>query len=326
MLGYIFYISCSYFLIPKKKGYNKNSQETKKNIHLTLGKEKYQSSQMSIKQNLEQPPILCLTITYMHTGRDVRKAFANANNAAMYHTLKNQVISHLAISPNDANGLDTWLAAGNDLYFHETETNEHGSPKIRSLFQQVETKCPPEVFFVGYANADILFDSSLIKTLEKIKSLLVNVNASLNEILIVGRRSNHELFNNRLKSSEIKNVPSNLFQDDAQDYFITTRNFFDWNSIPDYVIGRRAYDNALVDWAYHHKTLLDATETILALHQTVADGNSAGHFPRPDKEYNVQLKGAAYDHAFINLASYKTMFSHTKDVIVFNKNTNMAVE
>ena len=51
----------------------------------------------------------------------------------------------------------------------------------------------------------------------------------------------------------------------------------DWSTLPPYVIGRRAYDNALVDWAFHNAVLVDATETIKAVHQTLADGNSAGH-------------------------------------------------
>ena len=70
---------------------------------------------------------------------------------------------------------------------------------------------------------------------------------------------------------------SELFQADAQDYLITFRNLIDWTDFPDFVIGTRAYDNALVDWAYHHCALLDASLTINALHQTALDGNYAGH-------------------------------------------------
>ena len=42
-----------------------------------------------------------------------------------------------------------------------------------------------------------------------------------------------------------------------------------------FVVGRRAYDNWLVDNAFHDEgmDLIDASNTILAVHLTAADGN-----------------------------------------------------
>ncbi|KAK3599737.1 hypothetical protein CHS0354_037210, partial [Potamilus streckersoni] len=59
-----------------------------------------------------------------------------------------------------------------------------------------------------------------------------------------------------------------LFAAYAEDYFITSTSY-PWKDIPDIVIGRRAYDNWLVLNArtMMHR-VLDATETILAVHQT----------------------------------------------------------
>ena len=46
-------------------------------------------------------------------------------------------------------------------------------------------------------------------------------------------------------------VSGKLFANDAEDYFIYSRGGEDWSHIPDFVVGRRAYDNWLVDHAYH---------------------------------------------------------------------------
>ena len=44
-----------------------------------------------------------------------------------------------------------------------------------------------------------------------------------------------------------------IFQADALDYFIYSRGTRNWNIIPKFVIGRKSYDNWLVDNAYHNE-------------------------------------------------------------------------
>ena len=81
----------------------------------------------------------------------------------------------------------------------------------------------------------------------------------------------------------------------AQDYFIYSRGAKDWEQMPAFVVGRRAYDNWLVDNSNHDEfvDVIDASNTILALHLTAADGNSAGHAERADKEHNVNVQNPA---------------------------------
>lgn len=229
-------------------------------------------------QNLSEP-ILCMVITFMNPKNDVWKAFANANTAKMYYDLKKYIVSYLAVSHQEVNGLDT----------------------IR-----------------GYANADIMFDENLIKTLQSIKNWTIQNKKSL---LIVGQRLNF-LLKGRLNIHDIKTLNAQIFQNDAQDFFITTRNFFDWSLIPDFVIGRPAYDNALVDWAYHKNSLMDVTETVKALHQTVSDGNWAGRNDHPDREYNLNLPGATWDHAKTTYAHYKTVFQNQQICVINTSNEN----
>lgn len=55
---------------------------------------------------------------------------------------------------------------------------------------------------------------------------------------------------------------------------MTLAGAFRWKKIPDFVIGRVAYDNWLVDYAYHDGLdRVDITKTAHAVHQTGVDGN-----------------------------------------------------
>lgn len=57
---------------------------------------------------------------------------------------------------------------------------------------------------------------------------------------------------------------SMLFQTDAEDYFIFTKDTIPWNDIEEIVIGRPGYDNYLVDYMYHHQneiSLIDTTNS-----------------------------------------------------------------
>ena len=79
-----------------------------------------------------------------------------------------------------------------------------------------------------------------------------------------------------------------------QDYFFIARNHFTWDKVSDVVIGRPAYDNFLVDTALRHNvSVVDATATLLALHQTGADGNKAGE-NNTDRSFNNLAIGKSY--------------------------------
>jgi hypothetical protein len=80
-----------------------------------------------------------------------------------------------------------------------------------------------------------------------------------------------------------------IYRSDAKDYFIYSRGAEDWAHVPDFVVGRRAYDDWLVDHAYHDAKvdLIDATSTVLALHLTAKDGNLAEHDKAVDNDWNI---------------------------------------
>jgi len=260
-------------------------------------------------------PDLCIVVSFRGTSGDDHylKTMAHKNSATVYSALGPRVRAFLALVSADENVSD-W-----EVLKSAPETNEHGTPLFSSLLNLVADACP-DAPLLAYANSDILFDSGLLPTIDA----LLDWNQP--EMLAVGRRSNHDL-KGPLSLDDVPKVPSELFIDIAQDYFIVTRGLLDrWSSsLPGYVIGRRAYDNALVDWAYHRSVLVDLTATVTALHQTTADGNYAGHSRlNRDAEYNVQLPGAEFDHGSTNHAAYETAL-HGSQVVVRRRSDNTVV-
>ena len=144
--------------------------------------------------------------------------------------------------------------------------------------------------FYGYFNGDILFDDGLLNTVSAVEEYL----NQLNKPLIIGRRTNLPLRGRDLwKKSDVTRAAKEgeLFLDSAEDYFILARNQFVWDQVVDVVIGRPAYDNYLVALALNNKlSVIDATETILTLHQTGEEGNSES-FHNKDYRYNYEAMG-----------------------------------
>ena len=169
-----------------------------------------------------------------------------------------------------------------------------GIPILRSMFihAQLLNRTTP---FYGYANSDILFDLNLVSTLEALKNDI----ARFKQLLVIGRRVNY----NFEYKQEIDNLTSisqyvrngQMFQTNALDYFITKHSGYPWRTIPNFVVGRVGYDNWLVATALQKNiSVVDATLTLSALHQTGLDGNFAGHTYKESGERNVNLRLAGY--------------------------------
>jgi len=125
-----------------------------------------------------------------------------------------------------------------------------------------------------------------------------------------------------------------LANSDAEDYFIFSRGAAPpWYRLPGFVVGRRAYDNWLVNHAFHDQGLdmIDASNTILAVHLTATDGNAAGHNKGADNDHNIILLNPAtgsrvgpheWDDGTTNHAHFFTVKkNHT---IVFVKRNRLA--
>jgi hypothetical protein len=191
--------------------------------------------------------------------------------------------------------------------------NPHGTPVLKGMYQGAE-RVSPGAEFLAYCNGDLLFGPDLLLTVHAIKAL-VDAGTLPPRILIVGVRINVDvrfpgdaLRSQATAEGDILGMAARgtPFQPNAEDYFIVRRGTYNWSTFPDFVIGRRGYDNALVDKAHHEgMAAVDASDTIRAVHQTGRDGNHAGHKVRADSEWNMAINPNP-DHGNTFQARYAT--------------------
>ncbi|KAL3884484.1 hypothetical protein ACJMK2_024622 [Sinanodonta woodiana] len=186
----------------------------------------------------------------------------------------------------------------------------HGIPILKHMYLDVMKKINSELY--AFANSDILFTDTLVETLLQV----MEYNSTFKgHTLIIGIRTNVNNITRDEGSSwkELESVSKKrgtLFKMYAEDYFITSGSY-PWKDIPDVVIGRRAYDNWLVLNARMMKhRVIDATETILAVHQTTKAGNFEG-LNQTDASYNLKLlmnfnKNVSYTAGYTDCAEFIT--------------------
>ena len=149
----------------------------------------------------------------------------------------------------------------------------------------------------------------------------------LGRTLVTGRRTNvlvnHSLLYQPDHVTTMARKRGKLFSAWAEDYFFVAFNDFPWHRVADVVIGRVGYDNYLVGLAIQQNvTVVDATSTLLAFHQTDSEGNMAGHSSK-DKLFNYRRIGKfKYQSGLTTAAQYVTSFSKDKDY----KTANVVVE
>jgi len=211
---------------------------------------------------------------------------------------------------------DTQIANEANLMRIKTETrvkqNPYGMPIFPAMLQHIESNFG--TYFVGFQNGDMIFNIELVYTLSAIK-MFIEKEFLKKKLLIIGRRTNMrlkprmivpdrrttksdlQLYNKRISHMEFE---GRLFFDNAEDYFIYTRDWVDWNSFPKYVIGRRGYDNAVVRRAVLDKTVqvISIEKSAPAIHQTADDGNSAHEHhvkTEEDKEWNMKIANKEFE-------------------------------
>jgi hypothetical protein len=177
--------------------------------------------------------------------------------------------------------------------------NKFDTPILRSMFLEAMIQYP-EAKTYTYFNGDLVFDHNWLDTVE---TSLIETSNSIKvfgkEFLLVGQRynipwaSHHTQLNPEdSKQFDMFLKMATLYRVDAIDYFTFTANAWDWNLIPDFVIGRPAYDN----WIIHHAwitlnprlTVIDGTNTVPVLHQSLDSVVEAWKLD-PDVLYNHEL-------------------------------------
>ena len=198
-----------------------------------------------------------------------------------------------------------------------------GIPVLKYMFQDVM-----EAFnttFYAYSNGDILYTDGLIDTLVALVNSHIDIQTP---VMLVGKRTNVDNVTESEGSSyenltAIAKSRGKLFTGYAEDYFITPR-VYPWKDIAEVVIGRRAYDNWLVYYARKQKqVVIDATSTLLAVHQTTVAGNFEGHGHK-NGEYNHNLlvkmyKRIKYGAGLVDCAERHTKYEKDWSIVIFSR-------
>ncbi|XP_052061777.1 uncharacterized protein LOC127701844 [Mytilus californianus] len=193
-----------------------------------------------------------------------------------------------------------------------------GVPILKYMYLEVMKRY--SAHFYGYVNGDILLTQNLIDSLQ----FIFNSNVNQSEpMLIVGQRTNVKEVTAE-QASTFENITKVsktgiLFTPWGADYFITNA-VYPWKECPEVVIGRRAYDNWLIlNARKRNHTTIDATETLLALHQTTKAGNVEGHTHSNgnfnDKLLRTLYKRINYAAGLTSCTTYTTTrYETTKEI------------
>ena len=166
-----------------------------------------------------------------------------------------------------------------------------GIPRLLDMYRWVAEHSSAPMY--GYMNGDILFGPGLLDAVELLLEAVAEGRVG-HRAIIMGQRYNVRMpF--PLPPDHADNVPPDmplaelgatvdrlkqrgrLFQTDAEDYFFITRDAWNLDHIPDFVPGRRMYDNWLIDHAYRDMLVrLDITHCVWAVHLSGTDGDKAG--------------------------------------------------
>ena len=215
---------------------------------------------------MDNKAILTLFATFKQSRR---KSYIHRNTIRNWGLLSPDVLPVLFVK----------LKAPSDIVDNAHKRKWHIFPVPRRSESGIPVLSDYSLFdtFYAYANNDILFDRNLTDTLYE----LIRLKKNLTNLLVVGRRRNWKI-NSQQSVSKLDEIghyakSAKLFNIDAQDDFISIRNGYTWSTIPDFVVGRKSYDNWLAATAVAKEIpLVDATATITALHQTDAKGDHEG--------------------------------------------------
>ncbi|XP_071171970.1 uncharacterized protein [Mytilus edulis] len=171
-----------------------------------------------------------------------------------------------------------------------------GFPVIKSFFSAVSRHFRSK--YVGYANADILFNDDLVQTLNLMEKYRPFVEKQ-NEIFISGSRYDVENittkdFSSTEKIKQIQLDHSKRHSPMGQDYFITD-SYYTWDMLPPIVVGKQRIDNwILINAIEFNHTAIDSSDAITAIHQTVDLGSWTA------EKWNTNLSDPKYNEHLLN--------------------------
>lgn len=185
------------------------------------------------------------------------------------------------------------------------ERNLQGTPLVSSLFEIAQRVGTGSLF--AYVNADIILLNDFMETIQQIP---------FERFMLTGQRWNLD-FNEEIApelgwAEQLRQRAITLGRlegPQAMDYFVFSSNTY--TNIPPFAIGRPCWDNWMLYKALNlHISLIDATESIVAVHQN----HDYNHHPEGKKgvylgeeaQHNLQLLGGKhYTYFMLDLADWQ---------------------
>eukprot|EP01064_Diplonema_japonicum_P023595 TRINITY_DN3400_c6_g1_i1.p1 TRINITY_DN3400_c6_g1~~TRINITY_DN3400_c6_g1_i1.p1 ORF type:complete len:579 (+),score=134.44 TRINITY_DN3400_c6_g1_i1:250-1737(+) len=176
-----------------------------------------------------------------------------------------------------------------------------------------------------YCNGDILFTSTVMHTVAVVHTWMKREGR---QYMMVGRRFNKVLGDEQLPGEGweeyIEAMKGQQWQEDAIDYFIFSKNLYNWQTIPPMVIGGTAFDNWILQKALDDPkvTVVDGTLTITAVHQSTSTETLYSSHKNPQSEYNHKLgeQAGGWARGKVTLAPLITAYLNGK-VVLYERGT-----
>eukprot|EP00754_Rhynchopus_humris_P046175 Rhum_TRINITY_DN5682_c0_g1::Rhum_TRINITY_DN5682_c0_g1_i1::g.18040::m.18040 len=180
----------------------------------------------------------------------------------------------------------------------QTEFNQ---PTYRSLFKTAFRHAAPAPSLVMYSNSDILYTPSLSESLDAVLRFREAHHPGA-PLLVIGQRTNvnvpegYEIDGEGAWTDDVEELErrGELFQPDAEDYFLVSQETYDWDAMPDFVVGGAAFDNWFVSQVIKSRKVLvvDVTRTATVVHQNHDMHRKCGSkcsLTTPKSAYNTML-------------------------------------
>ena len=299
-----------------------NSNTSNVNLRLRFSEAKLRHAEFAYcaSQHMAKGKPLVALFTTMHPSKDPLKMLAQQNTLQAYANLAPLV--HGIVFTKSV----YWKEQAKKLNITAIEPdknimlNRHGTPFLFEMFDRAFQET--ESFFAAYANGDILFSEDFVTTLCSVKAA-INHGIIRDRVLLVGKRLNHQMSAEDRITSDIHQHAENilnwaktaeLFFPNAQDYFVISKTTFRKASVPQWVIGRPAYDNCLVSMGVEDPDIdtVDGTLSIHAVHQTEAGGNFAGHTKKADSNWNLARCPGGWKYGSTDFCGFYSLFHNGK--------------
>eukprot|EP01062_Namystynia_karyoxenos_P074468 TRINITY_DN71366_c0_g1_i1.p1 TRINITY_DN71366_c0_g1~~TRINITY_DN71366_c0_g1_i1.p1 ORF type:complete len:602 (+),score=159.39 TRINITY_DN71366_c0_g1_i1:87-1892(+) len=212
----------------------------------------------------------------------------------------------LFAEPFDSESLALARARGVEAVTDFEHWAEFGQPTYRGLFagafKHADRAWGGSPEMAVYSNSDILYTRTLGQTLGAALRYARELHPRKPlRLMVVGMRVNVDMpADFSPGAADVEQVMGKLagggqrYQTNAEDYFAVSRDLFSWESMPPFIVGGVAFDNWFVARANRAArkgeavVVVDATDTVLALHQNHGEGRKDSHL-HPKSRFNREL-------------------------------------